>query len=142
MPVARNMQQLEAMLQKELSAAMNEVATEAMVDMQKATKYFYDGGSPIWYSRTGALGNTPKVTPIRKYGNLISFKAYLDLGHTYNTGDQPNMLQVLNLANYGQPWITSGGNPARPTVGSMGFWERAEEDMKKSLNNTLRRHFR
>ena len=138
--VARNMQQLEAMLRTKLEMAMNEVAHESLLNMQDATQWFYDGGKPIKYERTGALGRTPKVTPITSGGKEVSFKAYLDQSGAYSTGKNPTMLDVLNLANYGVTGSSVGN--LRPTVGARGFWELAEVTIHESLDRTLSRYFR
>jgi hypothetical protein len=138
--VARNRQQLEAMLRTKLEMAMNEVAHESLLNMQDATQWFYDGGTPVKYVRTGALGRTPKVTPITSGGNEVSFKAYLDQSGAYNTGKNPTMLDVLNLANYGITGSSVG--KLRPTVGARGFWELAEVTIHESLDRTLSRYFR
>lgn len=93
------------------------------------------------YKRTGALGDTPKVTDIDVSGNSASFTAFLDTSGGYTTGDNPSMEQVLNLANYKTRWITSGGHPARLALGKTGFWERAEEKMEDTFNKTMRQFF-
>lgn len=156
MPVASNMDELRSMLAKELEITMREVSDAALADMYDETGKFYTGKQPKVYVRTGALGNTPRVTnpkQIRssRYETEISFDAYLDLTHQYSTGDEPSMEQVLLLASYGIPWQTKvyyvgdrkyGGVPAKPTVGKSGFWQRAEVKMEKDLERIMRRRFR
>lgn len=156
MPVASNMDELRSMLTKELEIAMREVSDAALADMYDETGKFYTGRQPKEYVRTGALGNTPRVTMPKKirssrYETELSFDAYLDLNHNYETGDQPNMEQVLLLASYGIPWQTKvyyvgdrkyGGVPARPTVGKRGFWQRAEKRMERDLERIMKRRFR
>jgi hypothetical protein len=140
--VARNKGELLKMLEKELMAAMNEASDKSLKDLQKATKSFYsiesatqrNGGG---YRRTGALKDTPRVTPVKNNGLSVSFKAYLDTEHQYTTGVNPNMQQVLELANYGKAFPTPNGY-ARDTNGQKLFWERGklwiEEDFKKIMN--------
>ena len=143
---ANNMSQLNAMLIKELGKAMNITSDKVLADMYDETGKFYTGGSPKVYQRTGALGDTPKTTSttLSSFGNgaEASFEAYLDTNHQYTTGDNPNMQQVLELANYGTPWTTAGGATAKPTKGKKGFWERAEKKMEKTLNRTLKMFFK
>ncbi len=138
---ATNMRQLEQMLLKEMRKAMIVTSDKVLADMYDETGSFYAQGKPKMYKRTGALGDTPKTTPISSSGNVISFGAYLDTSGGYTTGDNPSMTQVLNLANYGKPWITKSGSPARDTLGKRGFWERAEKKMQKTLDRTMRRFF-
>lgn len=145
MPVAKNMKQLNDMLMRELKNAMKKVRKKSRCDMQEATKWFYEGGEPEMYVRTGALGDTPRVTYNNSYtyanGGEISFTAYLDKSHVYTTGDRPDMEKVLDLANDGIQWVTANGYYARNTVGNKKFWERAEENIEKDFESTLSKTF-
>lgn len=143
---AKNMSELNTMLIKELRKAMNTTSDKVLADMYDETGKFYTKGNPVMYERTGALGDTPKTTSptVTSFGNRgkVSFDAYLDTNYQYTSGDNPNMQQVLELANYGTPWITSSGATAKPTLGRKGFWERAEKNMEKSLKYTLKNFFK
>ena len=103
------------------------------------------GDEPTVYERTGALGDTPRVTEnnVNQYtdGGEVSFTAYLDNTHVYTTGDNPSMQEVLELANDGTQWITAGGKKAKLAVGRREFWERAEENMEKDFEETLSKTF-
>lgn len=140
--VASNMSQLNAMLTKELRKAMDVTSEKVLADMYDETGKFYTGGNPSMYQRTGALGDTPRTTAVSAGGQTASFEAYLDQSHQYYTGDRPSMGQVLDLANYGKRWTTKSGNPAKPTVGKKGFWERAEKKMEKTFKRTLKNFFK
>lgn len=138
---AKNMKELEQMLLKEMRKAMNVASERMLADMYDETGGFYTQGNPKMYQRTGALGDTPKTTAVSSSGNVVSFKAYLDTSGSYTTGDNPSMTQVLDLANYGKPWTTKSGSPARATLGKKGFWERAEKKMQRTLDRTMRQFF-
>ena len=138
---AKNMKELEQMLLKEMRKAMNVASERMLADMYDETGGFYTQGNPKMYQRTGALGDTPKTTTVSSSGNVVSFKAYLDTSGGYTTGDNPSMTQVLDLANYGKPWTTKSGSPARATLGKKGFWERAEKKMQRTLDRTMRQFF-
>ena len=142
--VAKNTKQLEAMLMKELNRAMKDASKKALADMREETSDYYEGSTPRkdGYIRTYKLEKSPKVTPIESNGGTLSFEAYLDQSHHYKTGDKPYMGQVLDLANYGKPWITASGAPANPTIGKRGFWERAEKKVKKSFERAIKDHFK
>ena len=147
MPIANNMDELREMLTRELEIAMREASDSALSDMYDETGKFYTGRQPKKYIRTGALGNTPRVTTPKqvrtsRYTTEVSFDAYLDLSHDYTTGDRPGMEQVLLLASYGIPWQTESGATAKSTVGKSGFWQRAEVKMEKDLSKAMRKHFR
>lgn len=145
MPVAKNMKQLNDMLMRELKNTMKKVRKKSRHDMEEATKWFYEGGEPEMYVRTGALGDTPRVTYNNSYtyanGGEVSFTAYLDKSHVYTTGDRPDMEKVLDLANDGIQWVTANGYYARNTVGNKKFWERAEENIEKDFEETLSKTF-
>ena len=137
---AKNMNQLNSMLIKHLCKAMNLASQEILADMYEETGKFYTQGKPKLYERTGALGDTPKTTTPTVSGNSVSFEAYLDKSHQYTTGKNPNMEDILNLANYG---ITNSsvGN-LNPTLGKKGFWEESENKMQQRLDSTLAKFFR
>lgn len=139
---AKNMKELNAMLMSELRKSMSVASDKMLGDMYGETGDYYTEGSPKEYVRTGALGDTPRTTAVSVSGNTASFEAYLDKNHQYTTGDNPNMEQVLNLANYGTPWTTKSGSKARQTVGKKGFWERAEKEMERTFNATLSKSFK
>ena len=139
--IASNMNNLERMLRNEARKAMDVVSAKALGDMYEETGDYYSQGKPKMYQRTGALGNTPKVTKTTSSGDEVSFDAYLDQNYVYPTGDNPSMGQVLDLANYGIPWTTQGGATARSTLGKKGFWERSEKKMEKTLDDTMSQFF-
>lgn len=136
------MKELEQMLLSEMRKAMVVASDKMLADMYEETYGFYTQGDPQMYDRTGALGDTPKTTNITSSGDTVSFEAYLDKSGGYTTGDNPSMEQVLNLANYGQTWTTSGGHQARHTLGKKGFWERAEVKMENTLNDVMEQFFK
>lgn len=135
----KNAKELNALLQKELDKAMNIVATEALADLYEETASFYTGTEPKQYERTGALGDTPRVTPVTSTTNSSHFDAYLDTDHQYTTGKTPNMKDVLKLANYGETKSSVGY--LRPTRGKRGFWEAAEEKIKHTYDKVLSKFF-
>ena len=92
-----NMKQLETALMKEMRKAMNVTSKKVLADMHEETGGFYTQGEPKMYERTGALGDTPKTSPVSSVGNEVSFEAYLDTNHRYTTGKNPTMEDVLNL---------------------------------------------
>lgn len=139
--IATNMAQLEKMLIKQLDKAMNVASLKMEADLMEQIWSFYSSGTPTMYVRTGALGDTPKVTPLSKTNNIISFNIYLDDSHNYTTGDNPSMAQVLQLADRGIPWITKSGATAKATAGRGGFWERSEKSFQKTLDSVIASFF-
>lgn len=142
MATAKNMKQLNNMLMKELRKASHVVSEKMLGDMYEETGGFYTSKEPKVYERTGALGDTPRTTAITSTttdsGGEVSFKAYLDKDHQYTTGIRPSMATVLKHANTGGD---RSNPPMRAVVGKSGFWERAEEKMEKSLNDTMDKYF-
>lgn len=131
MPTASNMAQLEAMLKQQLKKAMQVVSVKAEKDLDEATDYFYNGGQPQKYVRTGKLGSTPRTTALSESGNSVSFEAYLDQSGSYTTGSKPSMGTVLEWANTGSAGI----------VGSPLFWEYGIDKIEKDFNDTLASFF-
>jgi hypothetical protein len=140
--VATNMAQLEKMLLSQAKKAMNVAAEKMKADVMEETYSFYTGSNPTMYIRTGALGDTPRVTAISCSGKTVSFDVSLDTSFKYSTGDNPSMEQVLLLADKGIPWTTQSGALARQTVGRGGFWERSENKFKKTLDSVMASFFR
>lgn len=138
--VATDMQKLEAMLKKEMKSAMKKVSRSALRHMQDEVNQFYNSPDPVMYHRTGALWETPTVSEISETADAVSFDAYLDTRHQYTTGKQPNMLDVLRLANNGITQSSVG--TLRPTVGQGGFWERAEEKIEQSFLDEMKKRFK
>jgi hypothetical protein len=144
---ARNMKELETMLRKQLKKALQVTAKKSLEDMYSATGDFYTQQSALQnqgkgYKRTGALGDTPRTTAITDSGLDMSFKAYLDTQYEYTSGSNPNMQQVLELANDGTPFKTKNGYDARLTNGKKHFWEKAEKDIEKDFDETLGQFFK
>lgn len=139
---ASSMAELERIIMADVVKAMELARKDMKTDMLVETYGYYTKGAPKEYKRTGALGDTPETTHIDVSSNSASFDAYLDTRHQYSTGDNPNMQQVLELANSGIPWTTKGGRPARKTLGKKGFWERAVKKMDKTLTRNMRKFFK
>lgn len=142
------MDELEVMLIGEIQQAMDDTSKQMLSDMSNETRKFYTKGKPKLYERTGALGETPAVSPLSVIGKTVSFDAYLDTTHRYTTGKNPTMLDVLNLANSG---ITSSSvGDLRPTLGKQGFWKWDTEKNKelqpkqeeKIFNKTMTKFFK
>lgn len=145
---ASNMNELETMLISEMRQAMDDTSKQMLSDISNETRKFYTKGKPKLYKRTGALGETPAISPLSIIGKTISFDAYLDTTHQYTTGKNPTMLDVLNLANYGT--TSSSVGFLRHTLGERGFWkwddkEDGEPQPKKEdeiFNRNMTKYFR
>lgn len=138
---AKNMKQIESMLMQEIERSMNEASKKALEDMKEEVAGFYAGGTPTMYERTGALGDTPKITKPSASGRTVSFDAYLDENHKYTTGKNPTMEDVLNLTK-ATPVHNSSVGYLRSVRGRVGFWERAKDKMERDFNETLRKTFK
>lgn len=143
MASAKNMKQLNALLERQLKKAMNEASRKVLSDMRDETVGFYADTKPKVYERTGALGETPRISDVKtnptSTGAESSFKAYLDTEHQYTTGNRPSMETVLDLANRGA--AAAREHNMREVVGNTGFWDRAEEKMEQSFDDTMKKYF-
>ena len=136
---AKNMNELNSILIKEMRKSMKVVSEKILGDMYDKTYGFYTKGDPKVYQRTGALGDTPKVTAPIVTANTVFFNAYLDTSHEYTTGKNPTMLDILNLANYGE--TNSSVGVLRPTLGNKHFWEASVDKMSEHLDVTMGKFF-
>ena len=136
---AKNMAELNKMLMRKLEKAMTVVSEKALESMYEETGRFYtEGETPSMYERTGALGDTPRVTGISSTNKDVSFKAYLDTNHRYKTGKKPTMEDILNLT-LANPKHNGSVGYLRSVKGKIGFWERSEEKIDKAFREIIQR---
>lgn len=143
MATAKNMKQLDKLLQNQLRRAMSKASKQALSDMRDETTEFYTNTSPKKYKRTGQLGQTPRVDSVEYINNdhvqEMSFKAYLDTNFTYTTGTRPSMATVLDIANRGL--TAAKQHKMRNVVGNIGVWDHAIPNIKKSYDRILSEYF-
>lgn len=144
MPTVKNISQLHSLLLRRVESAMDSVQREVLKGMYTETYGFYTSREPKVYQRTGALGDSPRVTTVtvkrRLHGGKVSFEAYLDTNYTYTSGRHPNMLDVLNVAENYKNNNSSVGY-LRPPVGKQGFWRRSQKRIDKAINKQLGKFF-
>lgn len=144
MPSASSLGALEAMIRAEALAAMHELNSKALQDMQEETQGFYSQGSPVLYTRTGGLANSPKVTGVSGGMHDFSFQMYLDPNQGWYGKGNPNPaftsrgyasyyspLQILNAAEYHFAHV----------LGRPGFWHRSELKVERDLQRIFSSHF-
>lgn len=127
----KNMNQLESLLNKQIKKAMVVIAKKVEADMYNETYEFYTQGNPVMYIRTGALGDTPRVTAVNQTGKNTEFIAYLDKTHKYTTPNALDMGTVLELAENGDGGI----------LGKPGFWNRTEKKIQPTINSVFKSFF-
>lgn len=137
--VAKTKKELEQMILKDIKKAMQDTAKAALSDMKYQINDYYAGSNPKQYVRTYHLKKTPKVSKPESNGKLVQIKAYLDKNYDYTTGKQPSMTDVLELTNYHINWSSVGW--LRNSIGKMGYWERAKEDIQKDFSKSLQKYF-
>lgn len=140
MPTASNMAQLRAMLQREVSSAMNELQSKVKSDMEKELKEFYSQGSPSIYHRTHSLERASRVSSISGGGNTISFEAYLEPPN-YVT---PNVLFTnRGFQSYysGAQVLSAAESHSSRILGKGGFWSRTLKDIKIDIATIMHKHF-
>lgn len=131
---------LQRKIMKDIEKSMRVISEKALADLYEETAGFYAGTTPEMYERTGALGDTPRTTALNIGSKSVSFDAYLDRNYVYDTGKEPTMEDVLDLAN-SDDRMSSVGYLA-PTIGHEGFWERAEKKIEHDINDVMRKSFR
>jgi hypothetical protein len=138
--LCKNRAQMERAIKKRMKQAMADFKEQALDDMKEEMTEYYMSGTPIEYERTYEMENSPEVLPVIEDGDSVTTIARLNTDFTYNTGKEPTMLDVLNLANYG---ITNSsvGNLA-PTVGEEHFWEKAKDKMENDFYKTMSKYSR
>jgi len=122
--IATNMEQIEAEFKKRLLNAAKMVSEGIEATMKKEMADFYTQGNPVMYERTGALGETSRVSGIKNNDTSVEFEAYLDQTHKYTTGTW-GMAEVQENAENG-----TGG-----ILGKSGFWERTKSKIPNEISN-------
>lgn len=138
MPIIRNRAEMERAMKKKITRAMQEFRLKASDDMKEEMTEYYMSGTPKVYERTYEMDNSPEVLPVIDEGDEITTIARLNTDFKYNTGKEPTMEDVLNLANYGTNQSSVGY--LRDTVGKEGFWEEMQDRMEKDFYSTMRKH--
>lgn len=139
--IASNMSQLVNMLRGEMTAAMQEANSKIHNVMKTEVGSFYSQGKPEIYVRTGALGNSPKVTSVSGGGSTVSFDAYLDQSYSYS---MPNMEFIKRgySSYFSTPEVLEvAENHSAHILGKSGFWARSESQFQSILDNAMRSHF-
>lgn len=141
MPTANNVAELEKMIMDQVQKAMQATQVKIKADMLKETKAFYSQGSPILYTRTGQLGNSPRTTPVVMGGNSASFEAYLQLG-SYHVPNEA--FTSRGWASYFSPLevMTAAEAGTAHIKGKSGFWERSLQHMERDINTVFGRYFK
>lgn len=127
MRVAKNDDELKALILKDIKSAMNKAERKALGDMFETTTGFYSG-NPKKYVRTRLLGSTPRT---EKIGGGMGFRAYLDTSTGYTTGKHPGMEEVLGWAETQSMGIVGG--PLK--------WEETEERIVQDADDALSEYF-
>lgn len=136
MPVARSMEQLQKQIVDEMEKAMHQVEKKSIKRVDDAMLYFYKGGTPVVYKRTGHLMDTRETDPVYRSALDVQYRIFLNEGiGGYTSGSRPSMTAVLNLTNYG---YVQG---LRPAVGNLGWWHKAEREIKFDFEKIFARHF-
>lgn len=131
MPDVRSNAQFDDLMQKKLKKAINACKQPMKEAMKDGIEYFYAGGTPSIYERTGLLKQTPRVEDREMGAKEASIETFLSEGYGYNTGKHPSMAQVLVLSN-------EGAYPGlRANVGSTGYWLYSEEKMKEIFEKIM-----
>lgn len=134
--IARSTEQLQKQIMDRMERAMHQVEQKSIKRIDSAILYFYSGGTPVAYHRTGHLMDTRETDPVTRGGLTVQFRAYLNEGvGGYTTGKRPSMADVLALTNYG------GASGLRPAVGNTGWWQRAEDYIHSDFESTFASYF-
>lgn len=128
--VVKSFAQLEAECQRKMERAMNEAESKTFLDALDNLSDFYSGGTPSYYKRTGALGNSPKTTGVTGGGNHLHAEIYLDPMYEYNTGTY-TAAKVMAEAEVGGSGI----------VGKSGFWQKTEEEALRNVESAFGKEF-
>lgn len=135
------MSDLRNAFQAEFIAAMQEANSKIDNVLKQEVSSFYTQGSPKIYVRTGALGNSPKVTPVNSNGNQAEFKAYLDQSYSYPMPNQDFIQRGYASYFTTQEVLENAENHTAHILGKPGFWARSESQFQQILDDAIGAHF-
>lgn len=115
---------VKAAIRKKAQLAIGEISEKGYEAAKNNVDGFYTG-TPIYYSRTGKLGDSPRTTGVESDGSCVSTEIYLDDNYSYNTGTW-TAEQVMDAAENGH------------LVGKGGFWRRTVEEMPDIIDDAMR----
>lgn len=117
---------VKAAIRKKTQQAIGEISEKGYEVAKNNVDGFYTG-TPVYYKRTGKLGDSPRTTGVQGKGSCVSTEIYLDDSYSYETGTW-TAEQVMNAAENGY------GN----IVGTGGFWQRTVEEMPDIIDDAMR----
>lgn len=117
---------VKAAIRKKAQQAIGEISQKGYETAQNNVEGFYTG-SPVYYKRTGKLGDSPRTTGVQGKGSHVSTEIYLDDNYSYSTGTW-TAEQVMEAAENGY------GN----LVGTGGFWRKTVDEMPDIINDAMR----
>ena len=134
---------------QEMQKAMTELSDKSREIVDNELSGYYTG-TPKMYKRTGMLGKDGEVTPVtgdkeKEFtARLKTDYTYPSITYTYPDGGQttsksPSMEDILKLTNDGVVYGSVG--KLHPAIGRGGYWQRIEEQIEQSLNDTFSHHF-
>ena len=115
---------VKAAIRKKAQQAIGEISQKGYETAQNNVEGFYTG-SPVYYKRTGKLGDSPRTTGVQGKGSHVSTEIYLDDNYSYSTGTW-TAEQVMNAAENGH------------LVGSGGFWMKTVDEMPDIIDDAMR----
>ena len=92
------MSALKTAMCKALVPATDTMAKKVMEKIDDKIMEYYEGYSPVYYERTGAMIDVPQKTDATGGDNTANAEVYADLSHQYLTGNW-NMPEVWDSAN-------------------------------------------
>ena len=90
---------VKAAIKKKTQQAIGEISQKGYETAQNNIDGFYTG-TPVYYKRTGKLGDSPRTTGVQGKGSRVSTEIYLDDNYSYETGTW-TAEQVMNAAENG-----------------------------------------
>lgn len=114
---------LKAAIRKKAQQAIGEISQKGYEAAQNNVDGFYTG-TPVYYKRTGKLGDSPRTTGVQGKGSHVSTEIYLDDNYSYSTGTWTTE-QVMEAAENGH------------LVGSGGFWQKTVDEMPDIIDDAM-----
>lgn len=115
---------LKAAVRKKAQQAVTEIGNKGLEAASNNVQWFYAGGHPEYYQRTGAMGDSPH-SETSGGGSSYLAKIYLDTSYEYDTGNWDTE-KIFRVAE-------AGG-----LVGNGGFWTNTVDQVPDIIETAMK----
>lgn len=124
MATYKSMSALKSAIRQKAQQAAREIQSQSLIAANTNLQWYYAGGWPEYYQRTGAMGNSAR-SEMSGGGNSFQLELYLDTDYSYPTGTWSTE-KIFSVAE-------AGG-----LIGNGGFWQNTVDQMEDIIDTAMK----